>query len=48
MRVADMTWMQDNMARYQSGQRAEQAWSPDADVFKPRRLQPVKPATPAG
>lgn len=47
-RKADMTWMQDNMARYQSGRRAEQAWSPDADVFKPRRLQPVKPVTPAG
>ncbi|MGD8978127.1 MAG: tetratricopeptide repeat protein [Gammaproteobacteria bacterium] len=47
-RKADMTWMQDNMARYQAGQRAAQAWSPDADVFKPRRLQPVKPATPTG
>lgn len=46
-RDGDMTWMQGNMARYQAGQRAEQAWSPDADVFKPRRLQPVKPAAPA-
>jgi hypothetical protein len=42
-----MTWMQGNMARYQAGQRAEQAWSPDADVFRPRRLQRVTPAAPA-
>ena len=36
---ADLQWMKSNMALYQAGKPAEQAWSPDADVFKPRRVQ---------
>jgi len=45
-RRADTDWMQVNMKRYQNKERALEAWSPDADVYQPRRLQPVKKAPP--
>ena len=50
-RRAETDWMQANMKRYQNKERALEAWSPDAEVYQPRRLQPVKqapPATPQG
>jgi len=45
---ADLAWMKANMGLYQEGKTAQQAWSPDADVFKPRRVQgPPSAVTPA-
>ncbi len=45
-RGADTGWMQSNMKRYQDKERAQEAWSVDADVYQPRRLQPVRKAPP--
>ena len=40
-----LAWMQENLQRYRDSQVAASPWNADADVFKPRRLQP--PAAPA-
>jgi tetratricopeptide (TPR) repeat protein len=35
-----LAWMQENLQRYRDSQVAASPWNADADVFKPRRLQP--------
>jgi tetratricopeptide (TPR) repeat protein len=40
---AGLEWLQANMALYQENKMAQQAWSPDAEVFKPRRVQGPPP-----
>lgn len=37
---ARLPWLQDNMQRYRDQQGAVAPWSTEADVYRPRRLQP--------
>jgi tetratricopeptide (TPR) repeat protein len=45
---ARLTWMQENMQRYQDGQLAASPWSPEAEVYRPRRLQAQAQAGASG
>jgi tetratricopeptide (TPR) repeat protein len=40
----EIAWLKENLSRYEAGQRAAQAWPPNAAVYRPRSLRATAPA----